>query len=364
MEYYNIYVGRKSKWTKGGIYHYRYESKKNEIVPVVQDAELSEFTYLAISPGKTKLLVTGTDDMGKDIMISYKILENSKKLLFLSEVELQTAGDVCHVSISPDESIAAVTDFTDQAVHFYELEPDGRIGRFIQRISFEGNGTSYRQEKSHTHSARFTADNQYCIVADLGANCLWSLKKSEKSQKFEIIGQWKAPEGSGPRHIAFDKRSKYIYVITEITADVAVVEIQENGNLKELQIISALNENSVRNHGNITELGIPEYYIAGGDIILMGDGKYVVVSIRGSHEIVAFEVLGNGLLTYKSSVSSTGAIRSLCINEEETILFALGEEMGNAKGIMEVFALDTQSDNLLQPKQTLEMRGAFISCIA
>ena len=51
------------------------------------------------------------------------------------------------------KKIIAVTDFADGAVHFYEMDKEGKIGAFIQRLEFKGSSISYRQNRAHPHSA-------------------------------------------------------------------------------------------------------------------------------------------------------------------------------------------------------------------
>lgn len=364
MDPYNIYVGRKRNDCSGGIYRYQYVSEQNELAPTGRESVLSGFTHMAISAGKKKLLATGKNGEGKDVMVSYRIADGSGELTPVSETELKTAGDVCHLSISRDESAAAVTDFADKAVHFYALDPSGKVEGLIQRVAFEGSGTSYRQEGSHPHSANFTPDGRYCMVADLGANCVWVLKRLEGEPGFEVSGHWKAPEGSGPRHIAFDANSRYTYVITEISADVAVLEIQRDGNLKELQVVSALEKGSAGNYGKVNAIGLPEHYVAAGDIAVTNDGKYLAASVRGPREIAVFKVLRNGFLEPVFRIRSRGAIRSMHFNEGSDLLFALGEEFMGVGGMLEVYSLNPQAGAMLRPVRKVEIPDAFVCCLA
>ena len=81
-----------------------------------------------------------------------------------------TAGDICHLSVNRAGTLLLVTDFVDKAVHFYEFLPNGAPGAFLARVPFEGKSTGYRQGSSHPHSAYFSPDDRYALVADLGAN--------------------------------------------------------------------------------------------------------------------------------------------------------------------------------------------------
>ena len=124
---YEIWTGVKGDNKHGGIYLYKYEADENKLLLVRQEVQLRGFTHIAMSSDKNTLLVTGKTDADQDVLQSYRIADQNGSLIFMNETVLHTAGDVCHLSISPDEKIIAVTDFADGAVHFYEMDKEGKI---------------------------------------------------------------------------------------------------------------------------------------------------------------------------------------------------------------------------------------------
>ena len=181
---YEIWTGVKGDNKHGGIYLYKYEADENKLLLVRQEVQLRGFTHIAMSSDKNTLLVTGKTDADQDVLQSYRIADQNGSLIFMNETVLHTAGDVCHLSISPDEKIIAVTDFADGAVHFYEMDKEGKIGAFIQRLEFKGSSISYRQDRAHPHSAFFTADSKYCYVADFGSDKVWILEHKNNEKTF------------------------------------------------------------------------------------------------------------------------------------------------------------------------------------
>lgn len=115
---YEIWTGVKGDDKHGGIYLYKYEADENKLLLVRQEVRLRGFTHIAMSSDKNTLLVTGKTDTDQDVLQSYRIADQNGSLRFMNETVLHTAGDVCHLSISPDKKIIAVTDFADGAVHF------------------------------------------------------------------------------------------------------------------------------------------------------------------------------------------------------------------------------------------------------
>ncbi len=357
---YEIMVGVKGNAEYGGIYRYCYDAAKNQLTFINQETHLCGFTHIALSDDKNILAVTGKSEDGKDILISYQISDQQKRLVFMSMKELNTAGDVCHLSISHDGKIVAVTDFKDGAVHFYEMDPDGRLGAFLQRIEFEGKSVSYRQDRSHPHSAFFMPDDRKCLVADYGADKVWILERGTGKEKFEIKGSWSAPKGSGPRHIAFHKKNGYNYTIMEMSAEVAVWKQEEQESVEELQIISIANPELPGNYGKVGETGLPQHYVAAGDIVITEDGRLAAASIRGHYEIVILKVLQDGALEIAARIPTRGAVRSMHFNEQGNILFALGEKMGHSTGIMEIFVAQEQDLFMFKSSNQIEIPDAFV----
>ena len=105
---YEIWTGVKGDDKHGGIYLYKYEADENKLLLVRQEVQLRGFTHIAMSSDKNTLLVTGKTDADQDVLQSYRIADQNGSLIFMNETVLHTAGDVCHLSISPDEKIIAV----------------------------------------------------------------------------------------------------------------------------------------------------------------------------------------------------------------------------------------------------------------
>ena len=357
---YEILVGVKGNVQCGGIYCYYYDAAANRLTFIKQETHLCGFTHIALSNDKKILAVTGKSEDGKDILMSYRISGQEERLVLMSSRELNTAGDVCHLSISHDGKLVAVTDFADGAVHFYEMDSEGRLGKFLQRMEFEGSSVSYRQDRSHPHSAFFSPDDRRCFVADFGADKVWILKRNKGEKSFKIEDSWTAPEGSGPRHIAFHKKNGYNYTIMEMSAEIAVWRQQGDKGVEELQVISIANPELPGNYGDIGEDGLPQHYVAAGDIVITEDGRLAAASIRGHYEIVILKILQDGALEIAARIPTRGAVRSIHFNEQGNILFALGEKMGHSTGIMEVFVLQEQELFMFRSLNQIEIPNAFV----
>lgn len=357
---YEILVGVKGDAKRGGIYRYDYDTGTNKLELVKQEARLCGFTHIALSDDKKTLAVTGKSEKGEDILRSYRMPKRQGELQLVSEIKLNTAGDVCHLSISHDGKAMAVTDFADGAVHFYEMGKQGQIGEFLQRMEFEGSSISYRQDRSHPHSAFFSPDDKRCLVADFGADKVWILNRIADEKRFEVAGSWSAPKGSGPRHVAFHKENGYNYAIMEMSAEIAVWKQKGRNEVEQLQVISIANPKLPGNYGAVGEAGLPKHYIAAGDIVITDDGKLAAASVRGHYEIVILKILQDGKLEIAARIPVRGAVRTIHFNEQGNILFALGERMGHSTGIMEIFAMQDEDPCWFRPVNQIDIPDAFV----
>ena len=98
--------------------------------------------------------------------------------------------------------------------------------------------------------------------------------------------------GSGPRHSAFSKDGKIVYLLQEIDGTVSVLRMQ-NGKLSLIQESSVIKNNKV--------------VIRAADIHLSPDGKYLYATNRGTaNDITCFSVAKDGKITFLQQISTEG----------------------------------------------------------
>lgn len=119
----------------------------------------------------------------------------------------------------------------------------------------------------------------------LDAIYFYDIKGKEIVYKEEI----QLPKGVGPRHAIYNQDNSLIYVMTEYSNEVIVI----NTNTKE--IIQSIS--TVPNFQGET---------FGATLLFSKDNKFLYASNRGEDSIAKFEVLANGKLEYVNSFSSGG----------------------------------------------------------
>lgn len=340
---YIIYAGVKGKSDRCGIHSFSYDSGTHMFVWLRREDKLRGFTHLALSEKGLVLEATGKDDQHEDIMVGYTIDPRNGALTRSGAVRLDTSNDVCHLDISNDGTTAVVTDFINKGIHVWSLDSKGAPVAFLGRVPFSGSSTSYRQGSTHLHSAFFSNDDNYILVSDLGANRVWSVCWKRPSNEFVTVSEWKGRDGVGQRHVAMHPNGKYVYALCEITAEIGVLELQADGELREICMRSAMDQPLPDyNDQDINDIGLPDNYIAAGDIVVSPDGEYLFVSIRMIKELSVFKIMPNGDIFPVCFIHTEGTTRCMRVGVDAKTVFAFGEESSftGGTGIIEVFEFD------------------------
>ena len=167
-----------------------------------------------------------------------------------------------------------------------------------------------RQGEPHTHSAIFTPDNRFLIVADLGIDQLVIYAFDAANGTLEAHSRVHTPPGAGPRHMAFHPRLQQLAVSCELTSTVIVYDYDAgNCHLEERQVLTTLPPEA------------PENTVA--DIHFDPTGTRLYVSNRGHNSIAAFAVARDGQLQFLATESVGGNWPlSLCIGRRTLLLVA------------------------------------------
>ncbi|AIM38734.1 hypothetical protein KO02_20040 [Sphingobacterium sp. ML3W] len=244
--------------------------------------------------------------------------------------------DPCHVSVSPNKNLIAVSNYSGGSFVLYKLESNGVIGDLVDFVQHEGKGVDkIRQEAPHVHSAFFSKKGNEIFVQDLGLDqvSIYNLinpKKNDASLHSDPAEVFTSA-GGGPRHIAFGKKEHYMYVVLEMTADIAVYKRDGQDWLFHQSI-------------NINPDGFAGKNGA-ADIKVSPDGKFIYATNRGdANTIGVFSIAKDGKLTKVANQPTLGeGPRSFNISPDgkfllvanqttnEVVTFARNEKTGLLK---------------------------------
>ena len=181
--------------------------------------------------------------------------------------ESRTPGlSTCHITILDGQVVTA--DYTSGSLSVFPVDCDGVPGE-PEVMYFKGSGpVRGRQDSAHLHSTWLSPDGLSLVAVDLGSDKLYRFgvrdgKLLFTDGEFHGAAPIDLPAGCGPRHCAFSPSGDRLYVITELSDEVLVLDYP-SGRL--LQRLPAHKEN-------------PN---GGGHILLSPEGRFVCASVRVS----------------------------------------------------------------------------------
>lgn len=214
--------------TGAGIAAFRVDLETGAAEALGSVSNVQNPTFIALTPDGTSLLANSELAGDAEGAISaYAIEETSGGLTLLGS---QPAGGAtpAHVGISPDGRYVALANYADvpagggggASLAIFAREANGRLGPMTASATDEGDSGSdaIRQDRPHAHSAQWTADGRFVVVADLGIDRLVAYRF--ENGKLARHGEAVLPPGSGPRHFVFSPNGRFAYVVNELSSTV------------------------------------------------------------------------------------------------------------------------------------------------
>ena len=301
---YWVYIGTAtSKAPDGskGIYRCELDVNSGQLSEAKLVAELGSPSFLAISPNGKYLYAVGETPPGvttkkEGSVFAYQIDQKTGDLTKLNS--LTTGGDgPCHVSVNRTGQYALVANYNSGSSALFKLNADGSLEKRTDFRQHEGKSVNKsRQAGPHAHCTKFetSGGKEYAYIVDLGLDKVFSYQLDEA--KAELIPTnpafVKVPDGSGPRHIAFNAAAGKAYVCGEMSSTLVTLRRYGDGGVLEMYGTNGLEE---RKDAVLSTL--PKDVDKGvraknstAEVLVHPDGRYVFVSNRGHDSIAVFEV--------------------------------------------------------------------------
>ncbi len=284
---YSLYCGSYAASHEAGIRAFTFDALSGNLSASWSLSGITNPSFLALHPhGRWLYAVSATsqqqDDKAGEVWSLRLPDQESEPRLLNSQA---SGGDgPCHLVIDATGRWLLVSNYGSGTLGVFPLLTDGTLGAMTDRIQHHGSGPHpERQQGPHVHSAIFTPDNRFAIVADLGIDQLVIYAfNPARGQLHEHAHITTAP-GSGPRHLAFHPSGQYLYVAHELDNTVAVYAYDDvRGGLNMRQVIGTLPS------------GVSENTVA--DLHFAPAGNRVYVSNRGHDSIAIFASTADGRL--------------------------------------------------------------------
>ena len=228
---------------------------------------------------------------------SFQIDRQTGKLRGLNNVG--SAGEApCFAAVDRTGKTLVVANYSTGGVSSFPIKHDGSLGEVSSLMTAQGSSVNKeRQEGPHAHEAVISRDNSRVYVPDLGLDQIRIYRLDAAASKLvpndpPVV---KGEPGLGPRHMVFDNKGRFAYLVNEIKPQISVYRHNEtNGALEFVQSVPTIPADFTKEN-------------TGAEIRLDPAGRFLYASNRGHDSIQVFAVNpDNGTLRAVQTVSTQG----------------------------------------------------------
>jgi 6-phosphogluconolactonase len=275
-----VYFGTRAGGPGQGIFAARFDATNGHLSPIGLVADITRPTWL-IAHGTLPMLYAvsevGNDGLSEANVFSLAADKTTGELRIMNSVG-SGGGGATHLAIDAASNTLFVANYGTGQVGWLPILPDGRLGLAMAVESNYGTGPHRRQAAPHAHGVEIDPSHHFVLAADLGADRIFVYH-------FDLAIRQLRPAdpafvslspGSGPRHLVFHPNGRFLFVVTELTAEVVSYRWDaRHGRLQHLQTLS-VDEPAFNGEKSAA------------DIEASHDGRYVYVSDRGANSMVVY----------------------------------------------------------------------------
>lgn len=296
-----VYFGTRVSGTGQGIVGAHFDPNSGHLSPIGIVADIARPTWL-IAHWKLPVVYAvselGNDGLTEANVYSLAVDRVTGGLHVMNGVG-SGGGGATHLAVDPVSNTLFVANYGTGQVSWLPILPDGRIGIAMSVQSDYGTGPHRRQAAPHAHGVEVDPTHHFVLAADLGADRLFVYRFDPATRQltpgdppFTAVSA-----GSGPRHLAFHPNGRFVYLVTELSAQIIAYRWDgRRGRLRHLQTLS-VDEASFKGEKS------------GAHIELSHDGRYLYAVDRGANSMVVYAVSSQtGLLSEVQRVSCQGQV--------------------------------------------------------
>jgi len=201
----------------------------------------------------------------------------------LTLINRQSCGgdNPVHLALDATGRFLVVANYGSGSVVVFPVEASGALGGRTDLVTLKGELGPHRTEQSapHPHQCPFDPAGRIVVVPAKGLDRLFVFRLD--TAKGTLVPadppSVKTRSGAGPRHLAFNPRQPYAYVINELDSTVATYRVKESGALEPLQVLPSVPSSFTGDN-------------TGAAIDAAPSGRFVYASNRGHDSIAVFRV--------------------------------------------------------------------------
>lgn len=259
-------------------------------------------------------------------------------------VEATTQGrHSCHITILAHQAVVA--DYTSGTLSLFDLTKEGVPLSNPQILKFKGSGPHPKRQLSpHIHSSALSPDGKSIVVVDLGCDCLYCFDVHDGRIVAADYTRVALPVGCGPRFSTFSPNGDFLYVVTELSDEVLVLDTA-TFSLKQRISLGKAN---------------PE---GGSHIAMSHDGRYLYASLRVAGTgtvktnsiadgVAVYKRLEDGVLEYLYYLPTGGHPRHFAISKDDRYLVVACRD----SDVVEIFPINSRTGIPQKCKKRIEVK--------
>ena len=285
-----------------GIYAARLDLKTGHLTALGLQVELPRATWLVTNPAMPVIysVASGPGGMAAESeMHSFAVDTVSGKLRELNKVG--TGGkDATHVAIDGTLKALFIANHGSGDVTVLPLNADGSLGPVASDQKTTGTGPHRRQNMPQPHGIAVHPGHGYVAMADFGADrlYLYHVDRATRALTPAAIPFEPLPMGSAPRHLAFRPDGRFLYMNSELTAELFTFAWDaKTGGVHLMQRFSPY----PANYAGTQEKSSAESAVS-------RDGRFLYISLRGDQNSLVVYAIDqkDGTLKEIQRLSSQG----------------------------------------------------------
>jgi 6-phosphogluconolactonase len=368
-----LYVGTYTNSAAGskGIYGWRFDAATGAVTSLGLAAETDSPSWVVVHPNKRFLYAANElppPEAGgpTGAVTAFSIDAGSGKLTQINRVKTNGLAPA-HMLVDPKGKWAIVGNYGNgpgsegTSIAVFALSADGRLAdtpaALVPHVPkpkrLDPAGPPPRNGNpptSHPHCVLLSPDSRFLLVAEKGFDeiVVYRFDAATGALTPNTVPAVEATKfGAAPRHLAFGKNGKFLYVCYEAGRAVATYGYDAGkGVLTPLETQSTLPPDAPQT-GSCAEIEVHP------------DGSYLYVSNRGHNSLTLFTIdQTKGTLTFKDTFAVGGTPRNFKIDPTGNYLLAEGQNTG----VTVVFKIDRPTGMLTRTSATLDSPAPV--CIA
>jgi 6-phosphogluconolactonase len=340
---YTVFIGTYTGGKSEGIYRARFSTETGKLGSPELAVKTQSPSFLALHPKRPWLYAVGEgSSIGprkEGAVSAFKIGDGTLELM---NQQPSGGGGPCHLSLDSKGRCVMVANYGSGSVAAFPVASDGRLEPVATVIQHEGSSVNKRRQAGpHAHHIVADAKDRFALACDLGLDkvLVYRFDAAKGLLQANDPASGAVPPGAGPRHLVFDPKGKFVFVVNEMGSSVSSFTYDDTrGALTLIDTVSTLPE-GFSGQSSCAEIQISE------------SGNFLYASNRGHDSIAAFAVRDGKLKAIGHSPTQGKTPRHFALDPSGKWLLAENQDSDS----IVVFAVDKKTGSLASTGQIVEV---------